>query len=58
VAQVRTLDEASELANAIGEAAHDEYIQLEDGRQLRTREEVLEWVSAMTDATAGGSMTS
>lgn len=58
VAQVRTLDEASALANAIGEVAHDGYIQLKDGRHLRARDEVIEWVYAMADATAGGSMTS
>lgn len=45
--EARTLDEVSALANAIGEAPHDEHIQLKDGRQLRTREEVLEWVYAM-----------
>lgn len=58
MAQVRTLDEVSALANAIGEAPHDEYIRLKDGRQLRTREEVLEWVYTMADATTGDSMTS
>jgi len=58
VAQVRTLDEVSELAIAIGEVPHDEYIQLKDGRQLRTREEVLKWVYTMADATTGDSMTS
>lgn len=45
--RLRTLDEVSALANAIGDEPHDEYIQLKDGRQLRTREEVLEWVYAM-----------
>jgi hypothetical protein len=50
MAQARTLDEVSALANAIGEAPHDEYIQLKDGRQLRTRDEVLEWVYAMAAA--------
>ena len=56
MAVARTLDEVSALANAIGEAPHDEYIQLKDGRQLRTREEVLEWVYAMAavdDADSG-----
>lgn len=48
--QARTLDEVSALANAIGEAPHDEYIQLKDGRQLRTREEVLEWVYTMASS--------
>ena len=50
MAVTRTLDEVSVLANTIGEAPHDEYIQLKDGKQLRTREEVLEWVYAMAAA--------
>lgn len=49
VAQARTLDEVSAIANAIGEAPRDEYIQLEDGQQLRTREEVIEWVKSVED---------
>jgi len=52
MAQVRTLDEVSALANAVGEAPHDGYILLKDGRQLRTRDEVLEWVHAMAAAAA------
>ena len=50
MAVTRTLDEVSALANTIGETPHDEYIQLKDGKQLRTREEVLEWVYAMAAA--------
>ena len=54
MAQVRTLDEVSALANAVGEAPHDGYILLKDGRQLRTRDEVLEWVHAMAAAADDG----
>ena len=52
----RTLDEVSALANAIGEPPHDESMLLKDGLQIRTREEVLEWVYAMRAvANAGAS---
>lgn len=47
MAPLRTIEEAERVINANGRPPHDEHIMLKDGRVLRTREEVLEWIHAM-----------
>ncbi|MCZ7631743.1 MAG: sulfatase-like hydrolase/transferase [Microthrixaceae bacterium] len=51
---LRTLDEAERIINANGRAPHDEHIVLNDGRVLRTADEVREWVRSMAVAAADG----
>lgn len=54
MAGLRTLDEAERIINANGRSPHDEHIVLNDGRVLRTADEVREWVRSMAVAAADG----
>lgn len=53
-AQESRLDEAERIINENGRAPHDEHIVLNDGRVLRTADEVREWVRSMAVAAADG----
>ena len=54
MARLRTLDEAERIINTNGRSPHDEHIVLNDGRVLRTADEVREWVRSMAVAAADG----
>ena len=52
MAQVRSFEEAERLINELGTPPHDEHIMLNDGRLLKTPDEVRAWVYSLVDGSA------
>lgn len=46
--RIRTLEETERLVNELGDAPHDEYIVLDDGRRLDSPEAVRDWLRSIT----------